>query len=321
MLSLASQGAHSDLGQSWQANRLADDLPRLILENVGELQQAQSAVLAAVRKSSAEEITKAFATHPANRDRIASAAREQAVGLFQIDAPATVLFHDYDRIAREVTMEFYKNVIGPGVEPKNLIPTARLVAEQAERLEGHRAMRRYLQGDVSSEYPVFLGPLDLSQPIEASQTEDGLRAARARMLEGLPQYQEALKAYLEADQSRDKAVIVATRMAGGIRDEAGRLKLSEAGHAAAKQAQEEQGAIRAQRLQDLDAAAQPIVGRMRLAFPLLNVPEIAARSARVTSPSSTVGSCSMPENRSIAPGRTSKICVSRWHCWVLCSTT
>ncbi len=277
VLSLASQGAHNDLGLSWQANRLADDLPRLILENVGALQQSHSAVLAAVRKLSAEEITKAFATHPANRDRIASAAREQAVGLFQIEAPATVLFHGYDRIAREVTMEFYKNVIGPEVEPKNLIPTARLVAEQAERLEGHKAMRRYLQGDVSSEYPVFLGPLDLSQPIEASQAEDGLRAARARMLEALPQYQEALKAFLEADQSRDKAVIVATRMAGGIRDEASGLKLSEAGHAAANQAQEERGAIRAERLQELDAAAQPIADRMRTAFPLLNVPAIAAQ--------------------------------------------
>ena len=187
------------------------------------------------------------------------------------------MFHDYDRIAREVTMEFYKNVIGPEVEPKNLIPTARLVAEQAERIEGHKAMRRYLQGDVSSEYPVFLGPLDLSQPIEASQAEDGLRAARARMLEALPQYQEALKAFLEADQSCDRAVIVATRMAGGVRDEASGLKLSEAGHAAAKQAQEEQCAIRAERLQELDAAAQPIVDRMRTAFPLLNVPAIAAQ--------------------------------------------
>jgi hypothetical protein len=88
------------------------------------------------------------------------------VGLFRIEAPATVLFHDYDRIARAVTMEFYKDAIGPEVEPKNLIPTARLIAEQAERLEGHKAVRRYLQSDVSSEYRLFLGPLDLSQPIE-----------------------------------------------------------------------------------------------------------------------------------------------------------
>jgi Zn-dependent protease with chaperone function len=275
VLSLASQGAQSDLGQSWQANRLADDLPRLILENVVEIQQSHSAVLAAARKSSAEETTKAFATHPADRDRIASAAREQSVGLFQIEGPATVLFQDYDRIASEVTMLFYKSAIGPEVEPKNLIPTARLVAEQAERLEGHKALRRYLQGDVSSEYRLFLGPLDLSKPIEASQAEDGLRTARARMLEALPRYQEALKAFLEADQNRDKAVIVATRMAGGIRDEASGLKLSEAGHAAAKQSREELGAIRAQRRQGLDAAAQPILDRMRSAFPLLTLPTIA----------------------------------------------
>ena len=277
VLSLASQGAHSDLGQSWQANRLADDLPRLILENVGELQQAHSAVLAAARESSALETTKAFATHPANRDRIASAAREGAPGLFQIEAPATVLFHDYDRIAREVTLAFYKDVIGPEVEPRNLIPTARLIAEHADRLEGHKAVRRYLQGDVSTEYRLFLGRLDLSQSIEPSQAKERIRAARDRMLETLPRYQEALRAFLEADQNRDRAESVATRMAGGIRDDASGLKLSAAGHAAAKQAREELGAARTERLRELDAAAQPIIDRMRSAFPLLSVPEIAAQ--------------------------------------------
>jgi hypothetical protein len=72
-------------------------------------------------------------------------------------------------------------------------------------------------------------------------------------------------------------VIVATRMAGGIRDEASGLKLNEAGHAAAQQAQKEQAALRARRLRELDDAAQPIVDRMRAAFPLLNVPAIAAQ--------------------------------------------
>jgi hypothetical protein len=249
----------------------------LILENVGELERAHSGVLAAAREASARETTKAFATHPADRDRIASAARQEAPGLFQIEAPATLLFHDFDHTAREVTLAFYKNVIGPEVEPRNLIPTDRLVAEQSDRLEGHKAVRRYLQGDVSSEYRLFLGALDLSQSIEPSLAKNELRAARARMLEALPRYREALAAFLEADQNRDKAEIVATRMAGGAPDEASGPKLSTAGHAAAKQAKEAASAAWAERLRDLGTAAQPIVDRMRSAFPLLCVPEIAAQ--------------------------------------------
>ena len=66
-------------------------------------------------------------------------------------------------------------------------------------------------------------------------------------------------------------------MAGGIRDDESGLKLSGAGHAAAKQAHEASRAARAERRQDLDAAAQPIVDRMRSAFPLLSAPEIAAQ--------------------------------------------
>ena len=239
----------------------------------------------------------------------------------RLEAPATVLFHDYDRVAREVTLAFYKNVIGPEVEPKNLIPTARLVAEQADRLEGHKAVRRYLQGDVSSEYRLFLGALDLSQSIEPSQAKDQLRAARARMLEALPRYQEALRAFLEADQNRDRAEIVATRMAGGIRDEASGLKLSSAGHAAAKQAQEASSAARAERRRDLDAAAQPIVDRMRSAFPLLSSPEVAAQVGDGDRDAAHCGKLLDARERSIASGRTSKICASKWHCWVRCSTT
>ena len=215
VLSLASQGAHSDLVQSWQTNRLADDLPRLILENVGELQQAHSAVLAAARESSARETTKAFATHPANRDRIASAARERAPGLFQIEAPATVLFHDYDRIAREVTLAFYKNVIGPEVEPKNLIPTARLVAEQADRLEGHKAAATVSAGRrLQRVPPVPRGRSTSRNRSSRRKPKTNFCAARTRMLEALPRYQEALTAFLEADRE--------SRQSGDRRDADGR---------------------------------------------------------------------------------------------------
>ena len=207
---LASQGGEFPLAQSWQSNRLADDLPRLILENVGELQRAHSAVLAAARESSALETTKAFATHPANRDRIASAARERAPGLFQTEAPATVLFQDFDRIAREVTLAFYKSVIGPEVEPKNLIPTARLVAEHAESGQRSRGYTALSAGRRLQRVPPVPGALDLSQSIEPSQTRDQLRAASTRMLEALPHYQEALRAFLEADRDRDRAEIVAS---------------------------------------------------------------------------------------------------------------
>ena len=261
------------------------------------------------------ETTKAFATHPADRDRIASAARERAPGLFQIEAPATVLFHDYDRVAREVTLVFYKNVIGQEVEPRNLIPTSRLVAEQSDRLEGHKAVRRYLQGDVSSEYRLFLGAIELSQSIEPSQAKDQLRAARARMLEALPRYQEALKAFLEADQNRDRAEIVATRMAGGIRDDASGLKLSAAGHAAAKQAREELGAARNRATPRSRRGGttnrRPHAVGLSAALRARNRRRRPATAA--TPPPHAAGSYSMREKRSVAPGRTSKICVSKWH--------
>ena len=220
------------------------------------------------------------------------------------------MFQDYDRIAREVTLAFYKNVIGPEVEPKNLIPTARLVAEHADRVEGHRVLRRYLQGDVSGEYRLFLGAIDLSQSIEPSQTKDQLRAARARMLEALPRYQEALRAFLEADQDRDRAEIVATRMAGGIRDDASGLKLSAAGHAAAKQAR---GGARCGPRRAAPGSRRGGTTDLRSHAVGVSAPVFARsrRAGRRRRPPHTAASYSMREKRSIAPGRTSRICDSK----------
>ena len=96
------------------------------------------------------------------------------------------------------------------------------------------------------------------------------------MLEALPRYQEAPRAFLEADQDRDRAAIAATRMAGGIRDDASGLKLSAAGHAAAEQAREvpygpPSGSGISTRRHDRSSTA------CGSAFPLLSLPEVAAQ--------------------------------------------
>src|SRR5690606_2954040 len=137
VLSVANQGAHSDLQRAWQASRLADDLPALVLANVEELKALSAPgsgpgredVVGKILKQSREQATGPFDTHPSNRDRIAAARALRAPGIFQIEAPATRLFPDHAALNREVTLRYYREVLGLPVGPDQLVPTRTLVAE------------------------------------------------------------------------------------------------------------------------------------------------------------------------------------------------
>jgi hypothetical protein len=59
-----------------------------------------------------ESKTGLFDTHPADKDRIASAQAEQATGVFHNDEPASVLFRHFTAISQGVTWDFYRDIFG-----------------------------------------------------------------------------------------------------------------------------------------------------------------------------------------------------------------
>lgn len=52
-----------------------------------------------------------FAAHPTDRDRIAAARRENAPGIFQLECPATRLFHQFDELAVAVSPKLYRRML------------------------------------------------------------------------------------------------------------------------------------------------------------------------------------------------------------------
>src|SRR5204862_6962780 len=82
-LSVARRLAISDISQFLNEGRLADDLPALVLANVPQITpEIRKQVLEPLEMSK----TGLFDTHPADRDRIASAALEKAPGIFRLPA-------------------------------------------------------------------------------------------------------------------------------------------------------------------------------------------------------------------------------------------
>lgn len=84
--------------------------------------------------------TSFFDTHPSNAERLASVRREGAPGVFHLDGPATLLFQDFAKLSRAVSLKFYRTVIGKRVTRDSLVPVGvflgeeePLVAEEKER--------------------------------------------------------------------------------------------------------------------------------------------------------------------------------------------
>jgi Zn-dependent protease with chaperone function len=194
VLGFASRNAFADLNDFFRDGRLGDNLPKLVMANVD---QFTPEVLKEIEKFDAESKTGWFDTHPANPERIANAAAENSVGVFQLELPATVLFADFDALARQSTWDLYVEQFDGKVDALQVHSVDDLMARQARDTAGNKALGRFFQGafNVLRTLPV---PPRLPD-IDPTTAVARLRTARQQMLAAKPDYEAAFKAYDEAD--------------------------------------------------------------------------------------------------------------------------
>jgi hypothetical protein len=186
MLTVAQEAAFHDLSDAWRERRLCDDLISLVLTREAEL---PADVRAAVRKNLAEEKTKWHHSHPAATDRIASARREGG-GMFRLDAPATVLFHDFGGLCRRATESLYREHMGALYKREHLMKTEVLVTKKEERKEAQGSLTRFFQGLIDPTRAVFL-KTESDLPADRDAAAEPLLAARRRLRALAPKAREA----------------------------------------------------------------------------------------------------------------------------------
>ena len=171
LLGCATSGAYQILQHSHQEKRLCDDLPAFILATVP---QVPGEVRDRIIKSQTEEGTSVFDTHPADRDRIAAAQRENQQGLFKLDAPASALFRNFPALCRTATAAFYRQVIGEELDTTKLVATEQLCAAQGREMETSKSLGRVFQEQLTITRLLF--PV-----VHALETED--RGALVKVIE------------------------------------------------------------------------------------------------------------------------------------------
>lgn len=195
-LNLAYRGAQADLENFYRDGRLADNLPRLIIHNITQLNDE-------ARKFTDEMIeqteTGTFDSHPADRDRIAAARAENSTGVFHSRLPATVLFHDFDALAKAVTWDLYNEHFGTEFKPTAVRPIEEMLERQSREDQIYEAMKRFLLDSFQVLRPLRVPEWHLRPPANPAEVQNRLAWARHEMQSQIAAYYQAYDWFDKAD--------------------------------------------------------------------------------------------------------------------------
>jgi len=147
MLGFADQKTINDLNYMLTEERLADNYPLLITVNARihsvELQRSASKVIQ-------EEKAGLFSTHPCTRERIKAAQDMNVPGVLHVNLPASLLFRNFIGLCREVSLHFYRDVVGINVE-SHMLRNSGDVTKQFQREDmSMKAITNFFQRTVQN---------------------------------------------------------------------------------------------------------------------------------------------------------------------------
>ncbi len=195
MMALAEHGAYADLTMSWRERRMPDNFPKLVLANIPQIPKEL------VKKYREEMLTAnsgILDTHPCDRDRRARAEIEEpGEGIFVLDGPAADVFRDFDLLAKAVSFDMYRAVLGPEITKEQLYTVAELVEDQTVAQEGFDAANRYFLGAASASQKL---PLEWNYP----RLPNDPVAAKLALIRTREELQAALPYHKGAVERADK---------------------------------------------------------------------------------------------------------------------
>lgn len=202
-ITLANQMALNDLNNFYREGKLADNLPALIVSNIPHITPE---IRKLVRKHERDTQTGWFDSHPTNRDRIESAKAENTDGVFNPpmnfgDLPASVLFHDFERVSKAITLQHYKALLAEDFDKSKVKSTEILIGQREAEIEAGKALDRYFQVHIPILRPLRLAD-DVNEPPEnAKETLRELQESRKQMLALVDEYETLAKCIEEAEDS------------------------------------------------------------------------------------------------------------------------
>jgi hypothetical protein len=273
-LNVAHAGAQDNLRELYRDGRLGDNLPKLIVANIAQITPEMAKKM---REHIEKEETGWFESHPADKDRIASAQMEQATGIFRLDWPATLLFSDFESLARNVTLDFYRTLFGDEFKLSQMHNTDEMLVRLGQDQEKNKALDRYFQDTLSLLRTLPLPAKPPAAPADPRQTLIVLKQSRQAMLENVETYLAAFKEYSAADRNLQQAKLALELFYAGIQPAAGDFKILVHSTTHCLRAREAAQVAQGKLDMRLGVLEQEQSQRLYAALELLFVPQVAAR--------------------------------------------
>lgn len=195
-LNVAYQAALSDLRVWYREGRLGDDLPMIMASRVEEMPADLKHM---IDQSIDEGETGLFDSHPCDRDRIASARREAAPGVFRLARPAAELFAGYSLLCRLVTEDMYRAILGDEFNPQEMHPSADLLVRRQRQKADEESLERLTLNCFHILRPIPLPALLPDHVAAPRQLVADIKVARERLLSLREAYRRWFHQFDDAD--------------------------------------------------------------------------------------------------------------------------
>lgn len=269
----ARRWAISDLSESYREGRLVDDFFGLITYRAEQIpEDAKKELL----DEQMNRKTGWFDTHPCDADRIASAEREEAVGLLKVDAPASVLFQDFAATCRTETLKFYRWQLEEDVPAKSLVSLDVLMARQQAEAEEHKARERVLAGIYHWYWTL---PLPDSLEPTTQSTEEviaAIKSLRERIPESRAAHQEEIKKLAYHTALIQEANLAEALLDAGFKIKANTFSVPLTNTSQIEDVRRQSTANKEEAYASLAPILQDLANRIVLPLQLLGVPSVAA---------------------------------------------
>lgn len=118
LLNHAYADVYNGLRHTWAEGKLVDNLPHLIARRAREM---ASSLRRTIESEIRQTQTVVYDTHPADSQRIESAEKLAAPGVFIYRAPASVLLKNYHALAKRSTWHFYRAELELDIKQDQLV--------------------------------------------------------------------------------------------------------------------------------------------------------------------------------------------------------
>jgi hypothetical protein len=274
VLNYATELAFGELHEAWREGRLGDDLPQLIASKAGALPEETRAAL---EQHALAARTGLFDTHPSDQQRVSRAEKAALPGVFDLDAPAFVVFADFAGICRQMTLEYYEDAIGPEVRDTTLVSSAALM-EHRERLDAEgEAVDRYFPVLMPRSRPFALGRARVHAPSQPKALLARLQQLHAAAQERFEPIAEVYQRHRQQDDRQVDAQAAEALAEAGLRPDTKAFHLPSPDARGAARARERAERLREELCLELEAFEALQRERLLIGLSLLSHPKVRGR--------------------------------------------